>query len=259
MGRELSRDLSHVEAAELLGAFALDALEADERDAVARHVYGCGACQAEVSAHREVVAFLAPGWASAPAGVWERIAGSLEEAPPPLTMPPAAPVAPVVAIEARGRRWRPAQVAAAMVAVAALALVAVLGLKVVDDGRRIDQMKEQARGTELDRTVRAAEADPSARRITLKKTDGTPGWSAVFLPDGTGYLVDARLPDLPSDRTYQLWALVGTSRISVGVLGPKGVPAGFRAPPTASGFALTTEVAGGVVTSTNDPVVVGKF
>lgn len=255
----MGRELNHTEAAELLGVLALDALEADERDAVERHVHDCGACQAEVTAHREVAAFLAPGWVSAPEGVWDRIAGSLEEVPPPLAMPAAPPLAPAVPLEARRRRSRPLEVAAAMVAVAAMALVGVLGLKVVDDRRRIDQMQEQARGTEFDRTVRAAASDPSARRLTLQTAAGTPEASAVVLPDGTGYLLDAHLPDLPADRTYQLWALVGTSRISVGVLGPKVVTVGFRAPPTAAGFAVTAEAAGGVVASRNDPVVVGKF
>jgi len=253
--------LSHADTAELLGVYALDALDADEREAVESHASECGACQAEISQHREVAAFLAPGWTQAPPGLWDRIAESLEETPPPLTMPtaPAPPIAPVVPINRPSRRSRALTAVAAMVAVAAVAVVAVLGLKLVDDGRRIDNLKQQAAGTEFDRTVKAALADPSARRVNLQRADGGVGAEAVMLPDGTGYLTNARLAQLPPDRTYQLWALVGTSRISVGVLGSKVGSAGFRAPSNASGFALTTEDAGGVVVSTNDPVVVGKF
>jgi len=269
----VGRRLSHSDAAELLGVYALDALDADEREAVESHASECGACQAEISQHREVAAFLAPGWTPAPEGLWDRIAETLEEIPPPLAMPsapsapaaaapaaPETPVAPVVPIGSlRSRRSRPMAAFAAMVAVAAVSLFAVLGLKVVDDNRRIDQLKEQATGTEFERTVKAAMADPSARRVNLQRVSGVVEAEAVVLPDGTGYVTGARLPELPPDRTYQLWALGDAEPISVGVLGPKVTSAGFRAPPNAAGFALTAEKAGGVVASANEPVVVGKF
>ncbi|MFN2608537.1 MAG: zf-HC2 domain-containing protein, partial [Acidimicrobiales bacterium] len=94
----MGRDVNHADAATFLGAYALDALDPDERDAVERHVRGCGACLAEVAEHREVAALLAPGWVAAPDGVWDRIAGALEETPPPLAMPPA----PVVTMPRSG-------------------------------------------------------------------------------------------------------------------------------------------------------------
>ena len=269
----MGRELSHADAAELLGVYALDALDPDERMAVEEHAARCGACQVEISQHREVAAFLAPGWSPAPAGLWGRISEALEEPPPPLAMPsppgpavapvppvpPTRPIADVVPMDRPSRRSRPLTAVAAMVAAAAVVAVAVLGLKVVDDGRRIDQLREQAAGTELDRTVNAALADPSARRVNLQRISGVVEAEAVMLPDGTGYLTNSRLPELPSDRTYQLWAVVGTNKISVGVLGPKVSSAGFRAPPNASALAVTAEPAGGVVASDNDPVVVGTF
>jgi anti-sigma factor RsiW len=252
----MGRELNHAEAVTFLGVYALDALDGDEREAVEAHVRDCGACQTEVSQHREVAAVLAaPGWARAPEGLWDRIAGSLEEAPPPLEMP----LPPVVPIQSARRRSRPVQVAAAIAAVAAFALVGVLGLKVVDDGRRIDRMREQAQGTELGHTAEAALADPAARRVDMRSTDTRLTAQAVVLPDGTGYLVRSNLPELAPDRTYQLWALVGTSRISVGVLGPKAGVTGFKASGEASGFAITQEVAGGVVQSRSDPVVFGTI
>jgi len=247
--------LSHTEAGELLGVYALDALDADERDAVDAHAVECGACQAEITQHREVAAFMAPGWTPAPDGLWDRIVEGLEEAPPPLEMP----LAPVVPIQRPSRRSRPMAAVAAMVAVAAVAVVAVLGFKVVDDGRRIDNMNQQALSTEFDRTVNAALADPAGHHVKLQNANGEVGAEAVVLPDGAGFLTNKNLAELPSGRTYQLWALVGTSRISVGVLGPKVASAGFKAPTSAAGFALTDESAGGVVVSANNPVVVGKF
>ena len=47
----MGRELSHEEVADLLGAYALDALEPAELQAVDRHVQGCRACLAEVAEH----------------------------------------------------------------------------------------------------------------------------------------------------------------------------------------------------------------
>ena len=256
-------ELNHTDAAAFLGVYALDALDGDERAAVEAHVKDCRACQTEVAEHREVAAVLAgPGWIRAPEGLWDRIADSLEEAPPPLQMPaappvPATPVAPVVPIDAGRRRFHPLGVAAAAVAAAAVALVGVMGLKIVDDGRRIDSLKEQAQSAELSRTAKAALADPGARRVDLRSPETPFAAQVVLLPDGTGYLLDSNLPDLGADRTYQLWAVVGSNRISVGVLGPKPEIAAFTAPGQTSALAITSEAAGGVVLSQSQPLVVG--
>jgi anti-sigma-K factor RskA len=248
-------ELNHADAAGFLGVYALDALDDDdERAAVETHVRECGACQAEVAEHREVAAVLAgPGWTRAPEGLWDRIAGSLEEAPPPLQMP----VAPVIPLDASRRRLRPLGAAAAAVAVAAVAVVGVMGLKIVDDGRRIDSLKEQAQSAQLSRTANAALADPAARRVDLRSPDAPFVAQVVLLPDGTGYLLDNNLPELDADRTYQLWAVVGTNRISVGVLGPKPDVAAFTAPGQTSALAITSEAAGGVVLTQNPALVVG--
>ena len=250
----MGRELNHGDAVGLLGAYALDALDDEERDQVEDHVRDCGACQAEVTEHREVVAYLAPGWVRAPEGLWDRIAGSLEETPPPLQMPPA----PVLPLERARRRSSPLRLAAAAAAVAAVALIGVLGVSVLDDERRDRDLASQAPAAELDRTVKAALADPTARRIQLASTDQRLRADTVLLPDGTGYLVSSNLPELGAGRTYQLWALVGTSKVSVGVLGAKPTRTGFKAAGEAWGFAITEEVAGGVVASDKAPVVVGK-
>lgn len=255
----MGRELSHEEATGLLGAYALDALEPVERQSVDRHVLGCEACLAEIAEHREVAGLLTPGWARPPAGLWDKIAASLEEVPPPLDL------APVIALKsARGRtvaqpkRGISAGIAA-MVAVAAVAMIGFLGVRVADDRRRIDQLAGGAHVEELQRTVNAALADPSARKVELASTDGYRSAQAVVLPDGTGYLVKTNLPALAKERTYQLWALIGTSRISVGVLGqePKVVP--FKMDGEVWALAITEESAGGVESTKKDPVVLGRI
>jgi anti-sigma factor RsiW len=68
---------SHEELAELLGAYALDAVDDDEALAIEEHLAGCPRCRAEVAMHREVVAMLGNAGGVAPEGVWERIAAEL--------------------------------------------------------------------------------------------------------------------------------------------------------------------------------------
>jgi hypothetical protein len=95
--------------------------------------------------------------------------------------------------------------------------------------------------------------------VALRSDDGTRTADAVVLPDGTGYLVRSNLPALTADKTYQLWALVGTSRISVGVLGTDATVASFKMDGDVWGLAITQESAGGVESTKKDPVVVGRI
>lgn len=256
----MGRELSHEEVTDLLGAYALDALEPAEHQAVDRHVERCPACRREVAEHREVAGLLTPGWGKPPAGVWERIAASLDEAPPPLDMAPVIAMKPREEIRrtggGRSRRGFGAGIAA-MVAVAAVAVVGFLGVRLVD--RAPDGGSGGATyALELQRSVNAALADPSARKVQLASTDGYRTAEAVVLPDGTGYLVKANLPALSRERTYQMWAVVGTAKISVGVLGPEPKVVPFKMDGNVSALAITEEVAGGVVASRQDPVVLGK-
>jgi hypothetical protein len=254
----MERELSHDDVVDLLGAYALDALEAGEREAVEGHVQGCAACQAEVAEHREVAGLLTPGWAKPPAGLWDRISASLEEAPPPLDL------APVIALKRgqRGTAVKPRRSIgvgiAAMVAAAAVAMIGFLGVRVADDRDRIDQLETATPIEQLRRSADAARDDPGARTVQLASTDGQRTAEAVVLRDGTGYLVKSNLPRLPDSQTYQLWAVVGTTTISVGVLGPELDIVPFKMNGDISALAITAEQAGGVVSSRQAPVVLGR-
>ncbi len=248
----MERELTHEEAAELLGAYALDAVEVDERDAVDRHLNECPRCRAEVADHRTVASFLGSAGGRAPDGLWDRIAGSLEEAPPELNLAPVVPI--------RQRRSVSLRVGAAAAAVAA-AVIAVLGLEVVHLNHRVDdQMTASARGTQFLSLATRAMTDPSARRVSLSSSDGKLFAEAALLPNGTGFLLADSLPALRSDRTYQLWALANGQKISAGVLGPHPSVIGFGYnAPDLSGLAITDEQAGGVTATQNAPVVLGTL
>jgi len=255
--------LSHAEVVDLLGAYALDALEGDERQAVERHSQQCPLCMAEIVDHREVAGLLTPGWAKPPAGLWEKIAASLEEVPPPLDLAPVIamkpPVGRTVGPVAAPRRRSLGAGVAAIIAIAAVTVVGFLGFRVADDNRRFAQLAVGQHGEEQQRSVNAALAEPGARRVSMRSDDGARTADAVVLPDGTGYLVRSNLPKLTADKTYQLWALVGTSRISIGVLGAESRVSSFKMNGDVWALAITEESAGGVESTKKNPVVVGRI
>lgn len=88
--------VGHDEFIELLGAYALDAVDDDERRAVEAHLAMCPTCQAEVLEHIEVAAALGAQYAaSMPADLWGRIETQIETGPTevngePLRLPPLA-------------------------------------------------------------------------------------------------------------------------------------------------------------------------
>ncbi|MBV8979664.1 MAG: anti-sigma factor [Acidimicrobiia bacterium] len=246
----MERDLTHADAAELLGAYALDALDTDEFEAVERHLEACPRCRAEVADHRTVASFLGSAGGPAPDGLWDRIAGSLEEAPPELRLAPVVPL--------RERRSVSVRVGAAVAAVAA-AVIGVLGAEVVHLNHQVDHMAASDRTDPA--TMSAAThalVSPDAQRVSMRSPDGRISAEIAVLSDGTGFLVADDLPALASDRTYQLWALADGQKISAGVLGARPHVVAFRyAPAGLLGFAVTDEKAGGVEVSKNAPVVVG--
>ena len=68
---------------ELLGAYALDAVDADERRRVDDYLEINPRASAEVQAHREVATMLAFTGMDAPDDLWGRIAGEIGEVAPP--------------------------------------------------------------------------------------------------------------------------------------------------------------------------------
>ncbi len=237
---------THAEISELLGAYALDAVDDDERELVRAHLAGCARCRAEVQEHREVATFLAHEGGDAPEALWSRIAASLEESPPGLRLVAAAPAA--------RRLPRPGRLSLVAAAAAAL-VVGVLGVQVTRQDDRIDEL-EVALTDPLEVAYAAALADPRSEILELASADGQVALRGAVAPDGTGYLRADPLPPLDPDRTYQLWGGSGDQLVSLGVLGGDPDIVAFAARPYEL-FAITEEVRPGVVTSANPPVVSG--
>lgn len=254
---------SHQQIEELLGAFALDAVDGDEARVVADHLVDCARCRAEVAEHREVAALLAHGGTDAPAHLWDRIAASIEGTGPSetdmvLRPPPGLFTKPNVAGRTLPRSWR--RQAVLPVAAVAAAVIGVLGFQVVDQGAKLDdqgqRIEELANGDGLSRAFQSALGEPDAELVELRSPDGEHEVRAV-MTEGLGYVHAAGLPGLPEGRTYQLWADMGESRISLGILGARPEVASFAVNPEVLGLAITEEIASGVVVSEQAPLVYG--
>ena len=256
--------LTHQDIEDLLGAYALDAVEGDEAQAVADHLLDCARCRAEVADHREVAALLAHGGADAPPAIWDRITASIEGAGPAehdaLLAPPALFSAPRAAGSDRHRPWH-SRAVVPMAAVAA-AVIGVLGFQVVVQGNKLDEQGEQieAMATEdgLSRAFQAAIGAPDAQLVDLRSADGEHEVRAV-MTDGEGYVHAGGLPELPEGKTYQLWADTGDARISLGVLGNRPEVASFAVSDGVLGLGITEEEGSGVVVSDQPPVVYGMM
>jgi anti-sigma-K factor RskA len=243
----VARELSVDEIRELLGAYALDAVDPDEREAVEALLVRDPRARAEVAEFRETAALLAQGGGEAPTGLWHRIEESLEEPPPPLVLPVGRP------------RRRVGRIAAVVGIAAAVTAFVALGAKVVDQDRRLDDVASPSVSDLAD----AARDDPAARTLTLASSDRSVQAEIVWLPDGTGYLVDDNLPALPDDKTYQLWAVTGDDTaasqvISAGVLGSNPRTMGFQFEGPVQSFVVTEEDAPGVVSSEQPPFLAGS-
>jgi len=258
--------VDHEAIQQLLGAYALNAVEPDEQARVTAHVDQCSECRIELDEHLEVAALLPASHAFAPPNLWDtisqEIAGfqetdiSQEIAGDPSA---AGEGATVISLP---RRWlRPLAVAAALVLLGAGAIVQSIRVGSLTDDlaaerAAVDELSTQLERPALDMAVTRALGDPSTRQVLLGSEVSGSNAIIVLMPDGTGYLAEHSLKPLPDEFTYQLWAIVDGRVISAGVLGsdPGVVP--FHIDPQGfQGFAITEEVVGGVVSSQNDPVV----
>ncbi len=239
-------------------AYALHAMPADETAEFESHLDTCESCSAELIGFLETAALLGSAAAEGPpaslrASILARVAVTPQL--PPLTAAdvPKPTVQDGDAQQSRSRtgpkrtgshradgtqqRWyrRPGALLAAAVAAIVIAGGSIVAVNRVGQDNEVAQTPEQC-------VAQAADQ----RQITPAQGGGTvryaPSCGAALL-DVTG------LPALPSDRTYQLWALAGSTPRSLGTLpdATAGKPQVIAAQ-TQSGenaVAITAEPAGG--------------
>ena len=247
--------MTHHEIEELLGAYALDAVDPDEAQAVEAHLAECPRCRAEVEAHREVAALLSSGSTTdAPEGVWDRIAADLGDTPPPVPIEVAFGSRRAERTSAR----RPG-VLAGLAAAAAVVVIALMGAVLVNQRSDLDELRDQAEVAQGDGSLTALIGDPSTRVVEMEG-DGA-GARAFVGQDGQSVLVASALPELGDDRTYQLWGLPegGEEMVSLSILGEDPDHSEFRVESGITTLAITEEPGGGSPEPTSDPLAVGMI
>jgi anti-sigma-K factor RskA/putative zinc finger protein len=283
----MSTDLRHREIEDLLAAYALDAVDTTEAAMVAAHLEGCPLCRAELDGYLETAAALGTTAAAEhvdapPAGLWDRIAGSLAESVPEEGAGPAGrpaflrqvtagdagpsdegtvvgPTEPAAApIDLSARRRRTYRWAAATVGVAAAVAIAVLGVNLSQTNNQLDQARA-ALAAAGPGAAASALRQPGHQVVRMDSPSGAQLAEFVLTPDQHGYLVSSSMADLPSGETYQLWAMFRGRPISLGLMGsrPHQVAFTVAGSVTPTALAITVEPAGGTVAPTQTPLASG--
>jgi len=224
----------------LSGAYALNALSAEEAEEFRRHLEACPACSQEVRELQQAAADLGTSEAIAPpAHLRAQVLAAADRTP---QMPPRAPAGAVV--EMPRRRWAPrllvAAAAAVLIAVGAIGVTQLQG----------DEEQGTLLATEV---VQVFEAE-DANTASMETANG--GTIRVATSPGRGEMaVDTdELPPLDEDHVYQLWAIQGDSISAVGVLDrEKGAAMEMPTPDTE--VAITVEPVGGSQQPTTEPIM----
>ena len=225
---------------ELTAGYALDALDASERDSFEAHLPGCEQCQQELESFWTTTAALAlaASGPEPPAALRERILADVGAEPRQNVIP----LVP-----------RRSRVAPALGAVAAVAAVVALAFGLWGSNLSSD-LDETRSALERERAAAAVLADPDARSVALVEGDGR----LVVGADGTSVLVVDGLGPAPAGKTYELWVSAqGQDPVPAGVFpGSDGRDVALLDEPVDAGevVLVTIENAGGVEAPTSAPI-----
>ncbi|MFE6782372.1 anti-sigma factor domain-containing protein [Streptomyces sp. NPDC057680] len=239
----------------MTGAYALDALDPEEHEAVRRHLAECPSCAQEVLEFSETVVRLGLAVAVTPTaalrtGVLERIATVRQE--PPATRAVRAP---------RGRRglrrWSHWALAACLAGAVGLGGVAAWQHGLAEDARQ-----ETTRARQANDAVAEVLAAPDARVSTSRLEGGAVGTVVVSASLDRAVFAASGMAPPPAGKVYQLWYDDEGTMRSAGLMDP-----GATAEATlldgpvdrASGVGVTVEPAGGSPSPTSAPVAVLAF
>lgn len=234
---------------ELLGAFALDAVDDAERRRVEDYLEVNPRASAEVQAHREVATMLAFTGMDAPGDLWGRIADEIGAQAPP----PGPELAKVLSMDDHPNRRRISSIAPWVVTAAAAAVIGFVAIGLADSA--------EAPNEPMSGALELALADRDSVTTTLVSDASDASADAVIDQDGHGFVLGSSLPTLPEGQTYQLWGVVEDGQvISLGIFGPNPEVELFTVEGLVTALAITVEESPGVISNGN-PVgaFVGSF
>ena len=222
----------------LSGAYAVNALSAEEAERFSRHLEQCAACRDEVRELREAAARMGASEAVAPPSALKaRVLAAADKQP---QLPPT-----VTSIEqARSRRWT-----SKLVGAAAAVVLVVTGVSVAT---RLAPDEEQP-PVATSPVAQVFDA-PDAHTATVSTSNGGKVEVATSAEAGRMAVETSGLPRLER-RSYQMWAIHNGKPTSVGII--EDLDAGKVMPMPASGtkVAITVEPEGGSKQPTRQPIL----
>jgi anti-sigma-K factor RskA len=233
----------------LTGAYAVDALTADELAEFERHLDRCPSCAEEVSGLRETAARLAMATAvEPPPGMRAQVleaAGRVRQLPPAGTR---------VLVTGKPRRLKRLRRLPRPIAVTAMAaVIVVLAVLQVDTRHQLEQAQAG------NRAVASVLAAGDAQIELGSASVGGTVTAVVSRQDRAAVITAAGLPAQADAQVYQLWVVSAAGFRSAGLL--PGSDGGATSPVLADDvkpgdqLAITVEPAGGATHPTTKPIV----
>ncbi|GAC1330983.1 MAG: anti-sigma factor [Chloroflexota bacterium] len=247
---------------EQVGAYVLDALSPEEKDAFEEHLRDCATCESEVMELRQVVSVLplAADSIEPSSHLKTRILASIadeETQRPSLTL---------MKGSAQPTRRRPGlRAGSGLIGIAAALLIAALGVWNINLQQNSN---DNARRVALAEEVSKAELDHPAVAVMPGQGLAQGASAKVIVPQhgNSVYMLVTGLPSAPSGKIYQLWVMRGGSAstpVSAGVFSAGGSVQYVKMARPKAGYpltALTVEPApNGSKAPTTPPVMIGKF
>lgn len=284
----MTRELTHDEAKASLEAAALDALDAPEGKAVLEHAAICAECRAELAELRAVAASLAYAAPAAPVNEVRRdhirarlLARAAAERTAEMPIPVGA--APTLTTTSFYRAintlaWRRSEWIAAAASILLVLSVAVLAALMNEREHMRDALRAETASAAAGRAAADSLRGAVAARdsliagltgrdvavMTLTASGVRAPFARMFWDRAANRwtLVAHDMPALPNGKTYQLWLVTASSKISAGTFEPRNGDAVVRATyalpaDSLKAIAVTEEPAGGVPQPTGRIVIAG--
>jgi hypothetical protein len=197
----------------LSGAYAVDALDDQERELFEQHLAGCSACQAEIISLREAASLLPEtSYAAPPPALRDRVLADIGKVRPlpPLPAQETAGQELVRDIGSARRRRFPVRLAAAA------AVLAVLGVGAAVTEPWEDDTTQESPGL-AEQVLTASDGE----RVTLKVGDAE-ATLVRSVSHGRAVIVTHDMPPAPEGKLYELWLQAPTGEMKRAGLMPEG-------------------------------------